>query len=664
LTASGSLALWIVAWLTLPSGAVIDVVGRYLLGLPAIIAVLVGFFRRSELFGNDPRGRRLFWATSIGFAVYACATSISQPGDFFPASVLNYEQFEALTGTPVQLWRMASAGLIAAAVILALDRFDRQEKIQLAKKAKTAAKELEDSLEALRESEARLDGFFANAPVGMAILDDRRKYLKVNDVLASWNGVAPEDHIGKALEEVLPAFERPGNVDYRQLIESGDTVLDMELVAALPSHPDKEMTWLISRFPIPDAKGKPATHGTIAVDITERKRAEVAQRNSEARLLTQYENFPIPTYTWQQVDDDFELVDYNAAASTITKGRIAELIGRSILELYRYDSQIIKDMKRCRAGGKVLRKEMRVPLRSTGEPRDLDVTYVPAQPNLVLVHTEDITERKQAEDEVRQLNAELEQRVEERTKELEAAHRELLQQEKLATLGQLTATVTHELRNPLGVMRSSTYLLQQKVGGGEGKVSAAIERIERNIGRCDRIIDELLDFTRIRPIDFQPLALDAWLGGVLDEMSVADGIEVVRDFATAGIEVQVDAEMLRRLVINLHDNACQAMTEMEGAGDCARRRLTVRTRRDGESAEIVFSDTGVGIPEEARSRLFEPMFSTKGFGVGLGLPVVRKIAEQHGGGIDIVNNPEGGARATLTLPLAAGGRNGDTHVNA
>jgi len=261
------------------------------------------------------------------------------------------------------------------------------------------------------------------------------------------------------------------------------------------------------------------------------------------------------------------------------------------------------------------------------------------------------TAREQAEDGLVQLNAELEERVEDRTKELESAHRKLLQQEKLATLGQLTATVTHELRNPLGTMRSSVYLLRQKDGGDDPKSTAAIERIERNVVRCDRIIDELLDFTRIHPAVFQHLLLDAWLGDLLDEQLDVDGVEVVRDFGADDVRVHIDPERLRRAVINLYDNAIQAMTDMEGVGRIATHRLNVRTRCRENNAEIIFSDTGVGIAEDVLARMFEPMYSTKGFGVGLGLPVVKKIAEEHHGSVDIINNDDGGVQATFALPL-------------
>jgi len=264
-----------------------------------------------------------------------------------------------------------------------------------------------------------------------------------------------------------------------------------------------------------------------------------------------------------------------------------------------------------------------------------------------------ISARKIAEERLSQLNVELEARVEARTQELQAAHLELLQKEKLTTLGLLTATVSHELRNPLGAIRTSAYLLQQKSEDDDPQVTAALERIERNILRCDSIIDELLDYTRVRPNEFQAVVLDDWLDGVLDDQIVADGVKVVRDFECAGALVLVDRDLLRRVVINLYDNALQAMTDMAGVEALAMRVLTVRSRLHGDDIDIAICDTGVGVADDDREKIFEPMFSTKSFGVGLGLAVVRKIVEQHEGTVDIRPNTDGpGTTVVLRLPLA------------
>jgi PAS domain S-box-containing protein len=246
----------------------------------------------------------------------------------------------------------------------------------------------------------------------------------------------------------------------------------------------------------------------------------------------------------------------------------------------------------------------------------------------------DITARKQAE------------------ADLERAQEELLRQERLVTLGQLTATVSHELRNPLGAIRTSAYAVRIKLADGDYSVDAAMERIERNVVRCDRIIDELLDFNSFRGAELETVKVGDWLGGVLDAQPIPAGVSVVRELQAGDAVCDIDREAMRRVVINLYDNACQAMVSMKGADSCTRRVLTVGVRRDGDCLEIEFRDTGVGIPEDVLPRLFEPMFSTKTFGIGLGLSVVRKVVELHGGHVEIANNEDTGVSAKLTLPLS------------
>lgn len=234
---------------------------------------------------------------------------------------------------------------------------------------------------------------------------------------------------------------------------------------------------------------------------------------------------------------------------------------------------------------------------------------------------------------------------------LERANEELLRQERLVILGQLTATVSHELRNPLGTIRTSAYAVRKKLADGDYSVDAAMERIERNVVRCDRIIDELLEFGSFRDAELEAVKVGDWLGGVLDAQPISAGVSVVREFQAGDAVCDIDREAMRRAVINLYDNACQAMVMMEGAAACDRRVLTVGVDRATDHLEIEFRDTGVGIPEDVLPRLFEPMFSTKAFGVGLGLPIVRKIMEQHGGSVGLANNEDAGVSAKLILPL-------------
>ena len=126
------------------------------------------------------------------------------------------------------------------------------------------------------------------------------------------------------------------------------------------------------------------------------------------------------------------------------------------------------------------------------------------------------------------------------------------------------------------------------------------------------------------------------------------GLSVGRDLAS-GVEAAFDRDRLRRAVVNVYDNACQAV---EGNGDGADNEVVVATKVKGERVEIVVTDNGPGIADDELGKVFEPLYSTKSFGVGLGLPVVEKIVEEHGGGVDITSTIGRGTQVTLWLPLA------------
>ncbi len=280
---------------------------------------------------------------------------------------------------------------------------------------------------------------------------------------------------------------------------------------------------------------------------------------------------------------------------------------------------------------------------------------------LVGTHT-DIQDRKRAEKELTQYRNHLEDLVRERTKALESAQRELMRKERLATLGQLTGTVAHELRNPLGTVRGSLFSISERVSGDDEGVKRAIARAERNIVRCDGIIEELLNYTRTAELDLRPTVLDDWLGGVLDEQRLPEEVEVRRDLRS-GVVCEIDRERFRRCVINVVDNACEAMTKNgseEGKEtDGGEKRLTVATGMREDRIEIRFTDTGSGIPADELDRIFEPLYSTKSFGVGLGLPTVNQIIEQHGGGVEIESKPDRGTTVTLWLPFGSEGSGGE-----
>jgi len=242
---------------------------------------------------------------------------------------------------------------------------------------------------------------------------------------------------------------------------------------------------------------------------------------------------------------------------------------------------------------------------------------------------------------------ELGRRVEERTGELRKAQSELVRREKLSTLGQLTATVAHELRNPLSAIRNTVFAVRESVKGSGMNLDRPLGRVERNIQRCDRIITDLLDFTRMRELSCAQVEADPWLHEILDEQRLPEGVKVKRAFAAPGRRVSFDSERMRRVVINLVENAAQAMSDPTAAGE---RSITVRTWADDASFHLAIEDTGPGIAREVLAKVFEPLFSTKSFGTGLGLPTVKQIVEQHGGTVEISSEIGAGTKVLVRLP--------------
>jgi PAS domain S-box-containing protein len=254
----------------------------------------------------------------------------------------------------------------------------------------------------------------------------------------------------------------------------------------------------------------------------------------------------------------------------------------------------------------------------------------------------DITERRKAELELRAAHESLKEAMD-----------KLARTERLATIGQVAATVSHELRNPLGAIRNSMALVHQMTAGKQLGVERALERVDRNIERCTTIITALLEFTHKKELVRSPTPIDAWLGEVLARHSVPADIVLTSELG-AQDDVAIDRERFRQVVAQLVDNAVQALkdpvwTPAEGHP----RRIAVRSEGAGLHVRLSVADTGPGIRSDVLPRVFEPLFTTKSFGVGLGLPTVRQIVEQHGGTIDIQSSFGCGTIVSIRLPRQA-----------
>ncbi len=286
----------------------------------------------------------------------------------------------------------------------------------------------------------------------------------------------------------------------------------------------------------------------------------------------------------------------------------------------------------------------------------LDMTIQPVldkNNNVVLIIGEgrDITERKKVELELDIYRSHLEEMIESRTVELEKAQKELLIEEKFAALGKLTAIVSHEIRNPLATIRSSAYLIREKTKDKELNIENTISRLERNVSRCDQIIEELLDYSRTPALTFMPVKIDEWLEKIIDMFTFHENITIQKSLQSNSI-VSIDTENFRRVIINLLTNANQALTEENNNHKQVKKpEITIKTNPNQSFVDIIISDNGPGIPDDVMKKIFEPLFSTKSFGVGLGLPIVHQIVLEHAGKIDVKSKLGEGTEFIVQLPV-------------
>ncbi|HQR29357.1 MAG TPA: protoglobin domain-containing protein [Anaeromyxobacteraceae bacterium] len=213
--------------------------------------------------------------------------------------------------------------------------------------------------------------------------------------------------------------------------------------------------------------------------------------------------------------------------------------------------------------------------------------------------------------------------------------------ERLATFGQLVGSIGHELRNPLGVIESSVYLLQGRLGDDE-RSRKHLERISRQVQVSNEIITGLLDMVRDRPVPRERLALAGLVAAAVEGAPTLPGV-TVDAHAPEELAVTGDPVSLRQALLNLVANAVEAASP-SGA-------VRVRARAEDGMVVVEVDDDGPGIPESVRGRLFEPLVTSKPHGNGLGLALVKRVAERHGGSVAHAARPGGGTRFTLRLPL-------------
>jgi two-component system, cell cycle sensor histidine kinase and response regulator CckA len=394
------------------------------------------------------------------------------------------------------------------------------------------------------------------------------------------------------------------------------------------------------------SKGR-SCYTAFVLDVTQRKLAEDELRVQRRAMEAAVNGILITDPT----QDDNPIVYVNPAFEKITGYAAQEILGRNcrFLQNDQRDQPAIEALRAAILKEQKCTVELRN-FRKDGTPFWNELSVSPVRnsdgelTHFVGIQT-DVTLRKQAEESLERLNDELEKRVQERTTRLQEAQELLVRKEKLATLGQLAGGVAHEIRNPLGVIRNAAYYLQQTQTDADQDTSEALQEISRGLTNSERIVGELLDYARGPQSsgDAIAFAFNEALLAALTMVGPPSSISITHP-ESAVVFVFADRAQIERLLINVIQNAVQSMPK---GGN-----LEVRYAAMDDRVLIEVADTGEGISPADMEKIFEPLFTKRAKGIGLGLSLSRSYAEQNGGTLTARSVPGLGSTFILNLPQA------------
>jgi len=261
-----------------------------------------------------------------------------------------------------------------------------------------------------------------------------------------------------------------------------------------------------------------------------------------------------------------------------------------------------------------------------------------------------IAEKKRLEQENLEYQRNLEKKVKERTKKIEKLNlllkefqTKLIHSERLATLGTFVSFVSHELRNPLSVIQNSIYYLKTHIQTGNPKIDKYFGIMDDEISIAQKIIDDFLNFTKGRTLELRLVNINNLIKKVIDLIKIPGNINMILNLQGDFSDIKVDRDYIQQVLVNMINNAIESMPQ---GGE-----LKLSSRKEGEFVIIDISDTGIGIIENDLDRLFEPFFSKKKKGTGLGLVICKFLIDRHKGKITVESKLGKGTNFLIHLPI-------------
>lgn len=505
---------------------------------------------------------------------------------------------------------------------------------------------------------------FLQSPVPTLVCDMEGHFVEVNDAFAHLFGYTRKELVGGRVSVVTHPLDLAEHRERLEVLRTGGH--DRFTTRKRYLTKDHRTLWGESHARlVRDAEGQPRWIVAQIFDRTEEHTSAEQARESEQQLQAILDNSSAVIYV-KDLHGRYILV--NRRFEQLHRKVRASILGRTDKQLFtpemarvfrRHDRKIISSGREVQAESElVFGSEKRAFISLKFPLRDLEGEIA-----AVAGMATDITRRKREENRLKVLNETLRGANE----ELKRTQMQLIQAEKLESIGRLAAGVAHEVKNPLALMLMGVEYLEANVPTDDENVPAILKEMREAITRAEKIIVGMVDFSSDRQLDWQIVNLNEIIDGaalLVRHQFLRKSIRLRRDYAKTLPPIRADKTRLEQVIVNLFINAVQAMkkggrvtawTYSRRLREEDRRNFGSRTANPFRAGDLVvvveIQDNGSGIPPEAVDKVFDPFFTTKatGKGTGLGLSVTRKIVELHEGCIELVNAPEGGVKVTLTF---------------
>lgn len=480
----------------------------------------------------------------------------------------------------------------------------------------------------------------------LAYLDKDFNFVRVNKAYAETCGYSPEEMIGKNYFALYP--DKGNEEIFIKVRETGKPVEYHDKPFIFPDQPERGVTyWDWTLEPVNNGNGEVDGLVLSLTETTGRRQVEEELRRSEANLAEAQQMAHMGSWEWDIATDEAVWSDemfriFNVKPQYRLHKNFVGWVHPEDLDL------VNSTINHCMTTGRSISMDFRI-IRSDGAERTIHMEAkvssfdISGKPAKLVGIVQDITQQKMLENELQNYAKNLEQIIEDRTKKLQDA-------ERLATIGATAGMVGHDIRNPLQSITSNIYLIKNELidlpqTEGVRDIKECLEEIGKSIDYVNKIVSDLQDYARPLTPKIEEVNLANIVRSVISTIKVPQTITVKQLIPQDMPKTRIDQLYMRRILQNLTINAIQAMPN---GGE-----LTIAAGVKDDKALIVVEDTGEGIPEEARDKLFTPLFTTKSKGQGFGLAVVKRLTEAMNGKITFESEVGKGTKFLVELPIHA-----------